>query len=134
MSFTRTQKVMFRHCDPAGIMFYPRYFELTNDTVEIFFAERLNLPFDRLHETASVPTARIEARFKAPCRLGEVLIIEMTGRRMGRSSLDLGFAAWCEDQERFTAEATLVHVDTSGRPAAWPPTLRARIAAELGIE
>ena len=27
----------FRHCDPAGIVFYPRYFEMMNDAIEIFF-------------------------------------------------------------------------------------------------
>ena len=36
MSFTLTQKVLFKHCDPAGIVFYPRYFEMINDCVEAF--------------------------------------------------------------------------------------------------
>ena len=33
MRFTMPQKVQFKHCDPAGIVFYPRYFELLNDTL-----------------------------------------------------------------------------------------------------
>ncbi|MEL6103010.1 MAG: acyl-CoA thioesterase, partial [Pseudomonadota bacterium] len=28
MSFQFLQKVLFKHCDPAGIVFYPRYFEM----------------------------------------------------------------------------------------------------------
>ena len=28
MPFTTTRKVRFEHCDPAGIVFYPRYFAM----------------------------------------------------------------------------------------------------------
>ena len=56
--FHYTQKVMFKHCDPAGIVFYPRYFEMMNDVVESFFAECLGLPFERLLVTAGVPTVQ----------------------------------------------------------------------------
>jgi 4-hydroxybenzoyl-CoA thioesterase len=28
MGYHVTQKVLFRHCDPAGIVFFPRYFEM----------------------------------------------------------------------------------------------------------
>ena len=41
MSFTTTRKVRFEHCDPAGIVFYPRYFEMINGTVEDWFEEDL---------------------------------------------------------------------------------------------
>ena len=30
--------VRFQHCDPAGIVFYPRYLEMINQTVEEWFA------------------------------------------------------------------------------------------------
>ncbi|CPO21707.1 4-hydroxybenzoyl CoA thioesterase [Bordetella pertussis] len=32
--FVSEVEVRFRHCDPAGIVFYPRYFEMINDFVE----------------------------------------------------------------------------------------------------
>ena len=41
-AFTYEEKVLFRHCDPAGIVFFPRYFEMINDCVEYFFADTLN--------------------------------------------------------------------------------------------
>ena len=34
--FSFSQDIGFRHCDPAGIVFYPRYFEMMNDAVELF--------------------------------------------------------------------------------------------------
>jgi 4-hydroxybenzoyl-CoA thioesterase len=37
MAFVMNQKVLFKHCDPAGVVFYPRYFEMINDCVEALF-------------------------------------------------------------------------------------------------
>lgn len=36
MEFSYRQKVLFMHYDPAGIVFFPRYFEMMNDCVEAF--------------------------------------------------------------------------------------------------
>ena len=83
MSFTFTQKVLFRHCDPAGIVFYPRYFEMINDCVEAFF-ESLNYPFYEMHKAGhGVPTAQIETRFIAPSRHGEVLDLQLNCHKLG---------------------------------------------------
>ena len=57
------QKVLFKHCDPAGIVFYPRYFEMVNDCVEAFFDEALGLPFEDLHDSGAMPTAQIQTKF-----------------------------------------------------------------------
>ena len=43
--FQREQVVRFGHCDPAGIVFFPRYFEMLNELVEDWFAQALGLPF-----------------------------------------------------------------------------------------
>jgi len=45
-AYTYEEKVVFRHCDPAGIVFFPRYFEMINDCVESFFSEVLDWPFE----------------------------------------------------------------------------------------
>ena len=33
--------VQFAHCDPAGIVFYARYFEIINEVVEDWFEDAL---------------------------------------------------------------------------------------------
>ena len=43
--FVSQVEVRFRHCDPAGIVFYPRYFEMINDFVEEWFDKGMGLPF-----------------------------------------------------------------------------------------
>ena len=124
MAYVHRRKVMFKDCDPARIVFYPRYFEMLNDTVECFFDEVLGCPFEALHLGHAVPTARIETVFLAPSRLGDWLEIALECRRVGRSSLDLAFAARCGDEMRLTATSTIVHVGPEGRSVPWPDGLR----------
>lgn len=140
--FEVEQPVMFQHCDPAGIVFYPRYFEMINATVERWCAEALDWPFAVMHarDGVAIPLATITADFKAPSRLGDVLVWRLFLRRLGGSSLDLEISAWCGDTVRVTSAATLVHVDmTTLRPVRWPDWLRARLqegadASALGGE
>ncbi|MFV2003225.1 MAG: acyl-CoA thioesterase [Paracoccaceae bacterium] len=116
--------MLFKHCDPAGIVFYPRYFEIINDCVETFFDDVLGHPFENLLIDGGVPTARIQADFTAPSRHGDQLRLELRCVRLGKSSMDLHFRALCGDQTRLSATMTLVHVNKSGKPARWPDTLR----------
>ncbi|PIE10362.1 MAG: thioesterase [Rhodobacterales bacterium] len=118
--FTRSQKVLFKHCDPAGIVFYPRYFEMINDTVEAYFEERLDYPFHELIPAHGVPTVAIDTEFHAPSRHGDALVISLVVTRVGHSSVTLKQQALCGAEPRFTTTLTLVHVDQSGSPQAWP--------------
>ena len=133
-AFTLHQKVRFQHCDPAGIVFYPRYFEMINATVEEWFAQRLGVPFEILHGAlgAAVPTASISVDFHAPSRLGDVLEFSLRPTRIGRSSVRLSIATTCGGEKRLTMELTLVFTtEGAGKPDSWPADLRARIAREL---
>ncbi|MEX0969477.1 MAG: thioesterase family protein [Paracoccaceae bacterium] len=133
MSYFQYIRVRFQHCDPAGIVFYPRYFEMINQTVEDWF-ETIGMGFDRMHGmTASgVPTAQINARFHAPSRLGDVLRFTLTPRNIGGASLKLSITAQCGDELRLSCEQVLVYVSLSdGRPRPWPASLRTAIETQL---
>ena len=118
--------VEFNHCDPAGIVFYPRYFEMTNSVVENFFGEVLGYSYARitLEEGRGVPTVRIVTDFRAPSRLGERLLFTLEVLRVGRSSVEFRLVAGVEDEERLTAYLTLVWIDAEGRAEPWPDALR----------
>jgi 4-hydroxybenzoyl-CoA thioesterase len=123
-AFAKDQKVLFRHCDPAGIVFFPRYFEMMNDLVEAFFDEALGYPFEQLLKTEGVPTAQIETRFVRPSYHGDLLQLRLWVKRLGTSSLTYRMTATCGEDLRFETRATLVHVDDAGRPCPWPDALR----------
>jgi 4-hydroxybenzoyl-CoA thioesterase len=133
--FTLQQKVRFQHCDPAGIVFYPRYFEMVTATVEEWFVQRLGVPFEMLHGPlgAAVPTASISADFHAPSRLGDVLEFRLKPTRIGRSSVGLSIEAYCGAEKRLSMESTLVFTKKgASKPESWPEEMRARISQELG--
>ena len=132
MAYAYPQKVIFKYCDPAGIVFYPRYFEMINDATEAFFADVLDCPWEVLHETGNIPTVEITAQFTAPSRHGDDLTILLETDPPGRSSLALRFHATCGDETRFRAQSTLVHVAKTGRPDPWPDRLRAAMTRFAG--
>ena len=132
--YRRPFKVMFQHCDPAGIVFYPRYFEMINATVEDWFEDDLGLSFAAMHgaRTIGVPSARVAATFLKPSRLGDRLDVRLAVARLGRSAMDLALTALGPDGPRLTAELTIVQVDRAAlRPTPWSPEIRARVEALL---
>jgi 4-hydroxybenzoyl-CoA thioesterase len=133
MSYTRVIPIEFNHCDPAGIVFYPRYFEMANSVVENFFGDVLDYPFARitLQEGHSVPTVRLEADFRAPSRLGDRVEFVLEVRRLGRSSVDLRITGAAGGETRLVVALTLVWVGTRGRAESWPDALRQSLQANL---
>lgn len=128
MAFTRTELVRFQHCDAAGIVFYPRYVEMVNATVEDFFAGPVGHSVAEIHGpmNASTPVAHLEVDFRAPSRLGEVLDFALVVERVGRTSASFAVACSCAGQPRFEAKLTIVHISrTDFRPAPWPGAMRA---------
>lgn len=129
MSYPRRVPVEFNHCDPAGIVFYPRYFEMLNSTIENFFADVLAYPFARIHveEHCAVPTAHIDATFRAPSRLGETLDFVLEIEDVGRSSVRLVQRVSAGGQDRLQCVSTLVWVGCDGRAAPWPDVIRRKM-------
>lgn len=135
--FTTTRLVEFHHCDPAGIVFYPRYFEMLNSVVSEWFGARNDLPFPQMHtdDRRGVPTVHLDTTFKAASRLGDQLVFAIVVRRIGRSSVDLTTTCSCAGETRFTCDHTLVFMDLDKtRAVRWTDTVRARLAEQLEAE
>lgn len=133
MSFVLRQKVMFQHCDPAGIVFYPRYFEMLNAVVEEWFEERMGFPFAAMHgpSNVAVPMRSISVDFLAPSRLGDLLDFRLRHAAPGRTSLSLEIDAACGDELRLACRGTIVQTDKAdGRPKPWTEELRGRMIRE----
>jgi YbgC/YbaW family acyl-CoA thioester hydrolase len=73
-------KVRWSEADPAGIVFYPRFFEWFDLGTEALF-ESLGLPWRELfpaEQIVGVPIVETGARFAAPVRYGDEVRIETT--------------------------------------------------------
>ena len=128
MPYQRLTQIEFNHCDPAGIVFYPRYFEMVNSVVENFFADVVGRSFAQMHlgEGNGVPTVKIEAEFVAPSRLGEKVLFTLEIVKIGGASAELSIRARLGAEERMRVRLTLVWIQ-AGRAAPWPQDMRARM-------
>lgn len=131
MTFTTTTTVRFADVDPAGIVFYPRFFEMLNGAVEDWFAS-MGLDFRTMHleRHVGVPTVRLECDFLAPCELGDELSIAITPTNVGRSSCTIEYALSAAGTMRLKAVGVLVFMDLAAKKSIpWPDDLRAQLEA-----
>ena len=124
--------VRFGDCDPAGIVFYPRYFEMFNNLVEDWCATGLGKSFRSLHmeQGLGLPTVHIETDFVAASELGETLRAELQVRKIGAASITLDIRLLGPDGiDRVRCTLVLVLLDLHKRSAvSLPEALRTRIA------
>lgn len=127
MSFTTRTQVRFADVDPAGIVFYPRYFEMLNGAVEDWFAA-MGLDFKTMHlgRHMGVPTVKLECTFLAPSELGDALTIAITPTQVGRSSCAIDYLVTGADGvDRLKASAVLVCMDLAAQKSMpWPEDIR----------
>ena len=128
--YLTNKKVRFSHTDSAGIVFYPRYFEIINSVIEDWFADEIGVPFgELLAQRRGVPTVNIEADFISPSRLDDQLRCVLSILKLGRSSFQVQIEADEDDELRFRVRHTLVLIDLdSGKPMALPPEMREAMA------
>ena len=85
----RNVRIEWCDCDPAGIIFYPRYFEMfdTSTTVLIERALGMNkIDYLKAYAFAGHPLVETRARFRLPTRFGDEVAIETALVECGRSS------------------------------------------------
>ena len=133
-AYQTTMKVLFNHCDPAGIVFYPRYFEMLNAVVEEWFETELNCSFAEMHlnRKTGVPTAHLEVDFRKPSRLGEELYFTLAVEKLGGSSADCSFQVVGKSDGilRLEGQLTLVYFSMeTGRSLRWPEDLHQALKA-----
>lgn len=130
MSFVFETPVRFAHCDPAGIAYYPRLFELVDAAIEDWTAAVLGVARAEMHgpRRLGLPTVDLHADFTAPCRLGEMLAIAVDVGEVGNSSVALTATATAGAAPRFAVrlKQVLMNLDTL-RAEPWPAQWRERL-------
>ena len=129
--FSREVAVHFSDTDPAGILFYPRYFEMTSALIEDWFAEELQHPFNEMHhgQGFGVPTLSLDVSFSAASRIADVLCLTLGVAHLGKSTFTLDIGAACGGEERFKLRQVLVYaaLGDAVKPKPLPASLRARM-------
>ena len=130
--FSMNVTVRFGDCDPAGIVFYPRYFEMFNNLVEEWCASGLGLSFRELvmERELGLPTVSIQTDFLAPSMLGDILTAELGVLKLGNSAATLSIRLLgASGDERVRATLVVVLMDLKKACATRiPDAMRERIA------
>jgi 4-hydroxybenzoyl-CoA thioesterase len=88
----RDVRIVWGDCDPAGIVFYPRYFEMFDTSTTALFERALGMTkyqFVKAYESVGYPMVDTRARFLLPTRYGDDVVIETTVTEIRRSSFDI---------------------------------------------
>ncbi len=91
LSNVRTVHIEWGHCDPAGIVFYPRYFEIFDASTSALFERALGMTMFQMFKTfksAGYPLACTRARFVRPTRYGDDVTVESVAT-FGQASFEV---------------------------------------------
>ena len=126
--------IRFSHCDPAGYVFFPRFFEMLQAVCEDWFTEQLGQNFSEMiiQQKIGQPTAYTECQFIKPCLLGENLDLAIILDKFGTSSLHLRFIGTVDGEIRLVARSVQVVISlNNGRPVPIPDGLRETLQAYM---
>ena len=137
MNFRCRIPVRFGDIDQAGVAYYPTLFDHCHAAFEEFFEKALKLPYPEvlLKDRLGFPTAHLEADFREPLKFGDVLEVEVSVARLGRSSVTFRYRAFRDRKARkpaFEVLGTTVCVDMrTFRSKAVPARLRRLLEKRL---
>lgn len=91
LKYSKSHKIRFSECDPAGIVFYPQYFVMFNNLLECWIDTLIPQGFAGyiLEQRLGLPTVHLEANFKAISQMGDDVLLELQVKRIGHKSLTL---------------------------------------------
>jgi len=92
LTSTRSIRIEWCDCDPAGIIFYPRYFEMFDTSTTVLIERALGMKkieYLKAYDFAGHPVVETRARFRIPTRYGDEVEIDTALIECGRSSFKL---------------------------------------------
>jgi 4-hydroxybenzoyl-CoA thioesterase len=92
MVYKRNTRIEWGDCDPAGIVFFPRYFAMFDSCTTALFTQALGMSkyqFTRHYGFAGYPMVDTRARFLKPTKFGDDVEIETQVTEFKRSSFNV---------------------------------------------
>lgn len=107
--FSIKKRINFYDCDPAGIFFFARIYELCHGAYEEMI-ESFNLKEDYwANENFIVPILKSEASYHKPIKYGETVSVEISVNNLRTSSFELNYEVKNDKNELCTKVKT-VHI------------------------
>jgi 4-hydroxybenzoyl-CoA thioesterase len=122
--------IRFSHCDPAGIVYFARYFDMLNGVVEDWFSEALGIDYHEMIGPRRIGLGYVSASadFTKPGFMGDKLECVVVVHRIGRTSLTLHIHALRGTASVFVSRLVIVTTSLdSHEPVPLPADLRAAL-------
>jgi len=132
----RAVRIEWGHCDPAGIVFYPRYFEMFDASTQYLFERAGWRKPDLIREFGVIgyPMVDTRAKFIIPSAFGDDIVIESRVAQFGVSSFNVEHRVFKPDEsgERLAIEAWETRVWAGPHPDD-PKRLKSRPIPKIVI-
>jgi 4-hydroxybenzoyl-CoA thioesterase len=128
-------RIRFSHCDPAGIVYFARYFDLMNGVVEDWFSGALGLDYAEFIGPRRIGLGYVScgADFAAPGFMGDRLEFAVLIERIGGASIALRINAYRGEEPILSAGMTIVATSlVEHRSIPIPDDLRAALERYQG--
>ena len=128
--FSVEYPILFSHCDPAGIVYFPRFFDLLHRAMEDWFTFGLEERFADfiMKQKLGIPTVGTKVDFVGPARFGDLLKVELRVAKLGSSSIDLAIDSYVDGRPCFKARHTVcVFSSETYKAVPIPEALRLRM-------
>ncbi len=89
---THTTRIEWGDCDPAGIIFYARYFDIFDVSTTVLLERALGMKkidYLKAYDFLGHPLVETRARFRLPTRYGDEVAVETAVVSCGRSSFKI---------------------------------------------
>ncbi|WP_039948855.1 acyl-CoA thioesterase [Leptospira fainei] len=124
--YTVSKIIRMQHCDAAGVVFTPQYFNLFVEALEDWFREGLDFGFPQMvmEKNHGLPVMRFVAKFFKPSRLGDVLDFHVKIKRLRRNNFLVNIEGFCGAERRCMADVLHGFADLDTMALAdWPNNL-----------
>ena len=139
MAFNSQLKIRFGDIDRAGIVYYPRFMHYFHVALEEFFAGALTIEYHTMVETHRIglPTVHLQSDFSRPFSYGDIIEVEVSVLKVGRSSITFGYRVFKqgENDPRIVGHNVTVCLDMDTfKKLVIPPWFRQLLEQQLNLD
>lgn len=123
---SRPFRIEWQHCDPAGIVFYPRYFAMFDSSTTYLFEKALGMTkhqFIKHYDFIGYPMVDTRSKFYIPGVFGDDVEIQTAVTEVKRSSFSIEHKIMKESQVMVEGWETRVWV---GKDPADPEKIKSK--------
>lgn len=128
MPFTWSAPVRFVEVDAQQVTFNAHYLTWCDEAMSAFFASLGHGGRDLSEFSMRVRVVTTTLTWTSSARWNDVVSVDVTCTRVGRSSVELAFVVRVGERECCTVHTVYVHVGDDGRPAPVPDDVRAGLS------